>query len=104
MQRNMYIAISNVKAELCTSGNGCTCLPTYVELHRVLFQSNFDCHLKTVCEMTEVGETVARVDTLIREGTAFQKLCTVSPFIPFRRSALPISVGPLKSKRMERDI
>ncbi|XP_069678460.1 guanine nucleotide exchange factor DBS [Periplaneta americana] len=38
-------------------------------------QGNFDSHLKTVCEMTEIGETVARVDTLIREATAFQKLC-----------------------------
>jgi hypothetical protein len=43
-----------------------------------LFQGNFDSHLKTVCEMTEVGETVARVDTLIKEAAAFQKLCTVS--------------------------
>jgi hypothetical protein len=38
-------------------------------------QSNFDSHLKTVCEMTEVGETVARVDMLIKEASAFQKLC-----------------------------
>nr|CAD7393644.1 unnamed protein product [Timema cristinae] len=38
-------------------------------------QSNFDCHLKTICEMTEVGETVARVDTLLREMKAFQKIC-----------------------------
>lgn len=38
-------------------------------------QSNFDCYLKRVCEMTEVGETVARVDTLIKEATALQKLC-----------------------------
>lgn len=45
-----------------------------------LFQGNFDSHLKTVCEMTEIGETVARVDTLIKEAAAFQKLCTVSSF------------------------
>ncbi|KAK7866805.1 hypothetical protein R5R35_005239 [Gryllus longicercus] len=38
-------------------------------------QANFDSHLKTVCEMTEVGETSARVDTLLRETTTFQKLC-----------------------------
>jgi hypothetical protein len=34
--------------------------------------------------MTEVGETVARVDTLIKEATALQKLCLVSSFIPSR--------------------
>jgi hypothetical protein len=28
--------------------------------------------------MTEVGETVARVDVLIKEASAFQKLCMVS--------------------------
>jgi hypothetical protein len=28
--------------------------------------------------MTEVGETVARVDILIKEASAFQKLCMVS--------------------------
>lgn len=40
-------------------------------------QINFDSHLKIVSEMTEVGETVQRVDTLIRETTTFQKLCMV---------------------------
>jgi hypothetical protein len=34
--------------------------------------------------MTEVGETVARVDTLIKEAAVFQKLCMVSSFIPLR--------------------
>ncbi|XP_044741334.1 guanine nucleotide exchange factor DBS-like isoform X4 [Chrysoperla carnea] len=38
-------------------------------------QSNFDTHLKTVSEMTEIGETVNRVDTLIQETTDFQKVC-----------------------------
>lgn len=55
-----------------------------LERNHVLFQSNFDCHLKSVCEMTEVGETVARVDTLIKEAAALQKLCMVSSFIPLR--------------------
>ncbi|XP_067010975.1 guanine nucleotide exchange factor DBS [Anabrus simplex] len=38
-------------------------------------QGNFDSHLKTVCEMTEVGETAARVETLLREAAVFKKLC-----------------------------
>lgn len=38
-------------------------------------QTNFDGHLKTVSEMTEIGETVQRVDTLLWETKAFQKLC-----------------------------
>ncbi|XP_023310608.1 guanine nucleotide exchange factor DBS isoform X2 [Anoplophora glabripennis] len=40
-------------------------------------QVNFDSYLKTVSEMTEVGETVNRVDTLIKETNTFQKLCNV---------------------------
>lgn len=36
-----------------------------------------DKHLKSVSEMTEVGETVDRVDTLIKELITFQKLCMV---------------------------
>jgi hypothetical protein len=55
-----------------------------LELDHVMFQSNFDFHLKKACEMTEVGETVARVDTLIKEATVFQKLCMVSSFILLR--------------------
>lgn len=38
-------------------------------------QSNFDGHLKIVSEMTEIGETVSRVDTLIKETKLFQTLC-----------------------------
>ncbi|XP_046672964.1 guanine nucleotide exchange factor DBS-like isoform X2 [Homalodisca vitripennis] len=38
-------------------------------------QCALDRHLKTVSELTEVGETVDRVDTLIRDLVAFQKLC-----------------------------
>jgi hypothetical protein len=34
--------------------------------------------------MTEVGETVARVDTLIKEAAALQKLCMVSSIILLR--------------------
>ncbi|KAJ8926822.1 hypothetical protein NQ314_020670 [Rhamnusium bicolor] len=40
-------------------------------------QINFDSYLKTVSEMTEVGETVSRVDTLIKETNTFEKLCNV---------------------------
>ncbi|XP_017778682.1 PREDICTED: guanine nucleotide exchange factor DBS isoform X2 [Nicrophorus vespilloides] len=38
-------------------------------------QANFDQHLKIVSEMTEIGDTVSRVETLMRETSAFQKLC-----------------------------
>lgn len=38
-------------------------------------QINFDSHLKTVSEMTEIGETVQRVDALILETKKFQKIC-----------------------------
>ncbi|CAG9759980.1 unnamed protein product [Ceutorhynchus assimilis] len=38
-------------------------------------QVNFDLALKTVSDMTELGETVARVDTLIKETNGFEKLC-----------------------------
>ncbi|XP_055702828.1 guanine nucleotide exchange factor DBS isoform X3 [Phlebotomus papatasi] len=38
-------------------------------------QINFDSHLKTVSEMTEIGETVQRADTLVKETKTFQKLC-----------------------------
>ncbi|XP_031630381.1 guanine nucleotide exchange factor DBS isoform X3 [Contarinia nasturtii] len=40
-------------------------------------QINFDSHLKIVSEMTEIGETVERVDTLIKDTKRFQKLCDV---------------------------
>lgn len=40
-------------------------------------QTNFDGHLNTVSEMTEIGETVQRVDTLLWETKAFQKLCDI---------------------------
>lgn len=43
----------------------------------VNFQINFDSHLKAVSEMTEIGETVERVDTLIKDTKRFQKLCDV---------------------------
>lgn len=38
-------------------------------------QVNFDLALKTASDMTELGETVARVDTLIKETTVFEKIC-----------------------------
>ncbi|XP_075216691.1 guanine nucleotide exchange factor DBS-like isoform X2 [Lycorma delicatula] len=55
-------------------------LRQYVELrtfeqHFKEIQGNLDVHLKTVSELTEVGETVERVDTLISELSAFQKIC-----------------------------
>lgn len=40
-------------------------------------QTNFDSHIKTVSDMTEIGDNVSRIDTLIRETLAFQKICMV---------------------------
>lgn len=40
-------------------------------------QVNFDSHLKIVAEMTEIGETVDRVDALIKDTKRFQKMCDV---------------------------
>lgn len=48
----------------------------YFDENSVL-QINFDSHLKIVSEMTEIGETVERVDALIKETKRFQKLCDV---------------------------
>ncbi|XP_053614201.1 guanine nucleotide exchange factor DBS-like isoform X2 [Plodia interpunctella] len=39
-------------------------------------QATLDGHLKTACDMTEVGETANRVENLIQEATDFEKLCT----------------------------
>ncbi|CAG9796804.1 unnamed protein product [Diatraea saccharalis] len=38
-------------------------------------QATLDGHLKTACDMTEVGETANRVDSLIQEAVDFEKLC-----------------------------
>ncbi|XP_041975646.1 guanine nucleotide exchange factor DBS-like isoform X3 [Aricia agestis] len=38
-------------------------------------QATLDNHLKTACDMTEVGETVNRVESLIQEAKDFEKLC-----------------------------
>ncbi|XP_062552792.1 guanine nucleotide exchange factor DBS isoform X3 [Armigeres subalbatus] len=40
-------------------------------------QANFDRHLKTVTDMTEIGETVDRMDQLIKETKEFQLGCAV---------------------------
>nr|XP_015837407.1 PREDICTED: guanine nucleotide exchange factor DBS isoform X1 [Tribolium castaneum]XP_015837728.1 PREDICTED: guanine nucleotide exchange factor DBS isoform X1 [Tribolium castaneum]XP_015837982.1 PREDICTED: guanine nucleotide exchange factor DBS isoform X1 [Tribolium castaneum] len=40
-------------------------------------QINFNSHLKVVNEMTEVGESINRIDSLIKELIAFEKLCLV---------------------------
>ncbi|EAT35076.1 AAEL012732-PA [Aedes aegypti] len=40
-------------------------------------QANFDRHLKEVSDMTEIGETVDRMDQLIKETKDFQVSCTV---------------------------
>ncbi|XP_038207578.1 guanine nucleotide exchange factor DBS-like isoform X2 [Zerene cesonia] len=38
-------------------------------------QATLDTHLKTACDMTEVGETANRVDGLLEEASEFEKLC-----------------------------
>ncbi|KPJ09389.1 Guanine nucleotide exchange factor DBS [Papilio machaon] len=38
-------------------------------------QATLDNHLKTACDMTEVGETASRVESLIQEANDFEKLC-----------------------------
>ncbi|XP_035911796.1 guanine nucleotide exchange factor DBS-like isoform X2 [Anopheles stephensi] len=38
-------------------------------------QNNFDRHLKTVSDMTEIGETVTRMDQLLNETKEFQLIC-----------------------------
>lgn len=38
-------------------------------------QAILDGHLKDACDMTEVGETAVRVDTLIKETNLFEKTC-----------------------------
>ncbi|XP_052896254.1 guanine nucleotide exchange factor DBS isoform X2 [Anopheles moucheti] len=40
-------------------------------------QNNFDRHLKTVSDMTEIGETVTRMDQLLKETKEFQFNCNV---------------------------
>lgn len=46
-----------------------------IPIHFFHSQINFDAHLKAVSEMTEIGETVERVDALIWETKTFQTLC-----------------------------
>ncbi|XP_055603319.1 guanine nucleotide exchange factor DBS isoform X3 [Uranotaenia lowii] len=40
-------------------------------------QANFDRHQSAVADMTEIGETVERMDALIRETKEFQQACAV---------------------------
>lgn len=54
-------------------------------------QINFDSHLKIVSEMTEIGETVERVDALIIETKRFQKLCDVD----IERAEEVVAIGKL---------
>lgn len=44
-------------------------------------QATLDQHLKTIEEMTEVGETQARVEQLLCDTSAFQRICRVCTFI-----------------------
>lgn len=52
-----------------------TSLDPNISSRFVARQTSFDAHLKTVSEMTEIGETVQRVDALIWETKTFQKIC-----------------------------
>lgn len=56
-----------------------------------LIQINFDSHLKVVSEMTEIGETVERVDALLKETKRFQKLCDVD----IERAEEVVEIGEL---------
>ncbi|RZB40169.1 guanine nucleotide exchange factor DBS-like, partial [Asbolus verrucosus] len=40
-------------------------------------QINFNSHLKVVNDMTEIAESINRIDGLIKDTTAFEKLCLV---------------------------
>lgn len=44
-------------------------------------QATLDQHLKTIEEMTEVGETQARIEQLLCDTSAFQRICRVRTFI-----------------------
>ncbi|XP_019765330.1 guanine nucleotide exchange factor DBS isoform X4 [Dendroctonus ponderosae] len=54
-------------------------------------QANFDLALRTVSDMSEFGETVARVDTLIKETNAFEKICQTD----IQRAEEAVSSGQL---------
>lgn len=57
----------------------------------LICQINFDSHLKIVSEMTEIGETVERVDALLKETKRFQKLCDVD----IERAEEVVAIGEL---------
>lgn len=44
-------------------------------------QAILDQHLKTIEEMTEVGETQARVEQLLCDTSAFQRICRVCIYL-----------------------
>lgn len=46
-------------------------------LNNRLFQSKFDNYLKVLSEMTEIGDSVKRMDQLIEEINAFEESCEV---------------------------
>ncbi|XP_055311339.1 guanine nucleotide exchange factor DBS isoform X6 [Sitodiplosis mosellana] len=52
-------------------------------------QINFDSHLQIVSEMTEIGETVDRVDAIIEDTKRFQKLCDID----IERAEEVVSIG-----------
>nr|XP_040229140.2 guanine nucleotide exchange factor DBS isoform X3 [Anopheles coluzzii] len=52
-------------------------------------QNNFDRHLKVVSDMTEIGETVTRMDQLLQETKEFQVICSVD----VERAERVINVG-----------
>lgn len=56
------------------------------------FQINFDSHLKFVSEMTEIGETVERVDAIIKDTKRFQTLCDVD----IERAEEVVAIGKFK--------
>lgn len=49
----------------------------FIFLSNSLFQSKFDNYLKVLSEMTEIGDSVKRMDQLIEEINAFEESCEV---------------------------
>lgn len=54
-----------------------------------LFQINFDAHLNTISNMTEIGETAERVEALIKETKRFQQECDMD----IERAEEVVSIG-----------
>lgn len=80
MKKNLAYKISLVMSyfKLFYTYNLIAYLPIfchYCSCFLAVSQATLDGHLKTACDMTEVGETANRVENLIQEANDFEKLC-----------------------------